>query len=116
MPQNYTILGQIFPTANTLTNVYVTPAATSAIINSIYIGNQDTANANVDIILRPINETLSNKHYILQNQKIEQADTLILNLNVTMNASVILAANVTVRGGETKACNVAVNAFGVEIT
>lgn len=116
MPNSYEIIGQIFPSANTLTNVFVTPASSSAIVNSIYICNQDSANANVDIILRPVNEALANKHYILQNQRIEQADTLILNLNLTMNSSVILAANVSVRAGETKACNVSVNAFGVEIT
>lgn len=116
MPIAYKILGQIYPTANTLTNVYVTPAATSGIVNSIYISNQDIANANVDLIVRPINETLSNKHYILQDQRIEQADTIILNLNITMNASAILAANIKVRAGETKAANVSVNAFGLEIS
>lgn len=116
MAQSYKILGQIAPAANTETNVYVTPAATSAIVNTIYITNQDSANANVTLILRPINESLANKHYILQDQLVEQADTLILNLNVTMNAEAILACNNTVRADETKSCNISVNAFGVELT
>ena len=116
MAISYKILGQIYPTANTLTNVYVTPAATSAIVNTLYISNQDSANANVDIVIRPINETLGNKHYILQNQRIDQADTIILNLNLTMNASVILAVNNTIRASETKSANISVNAFGVELT
>ena len=93
MAQSYKILGQIAPAANTETNVYVTPAATSAIVNTIYITNQDSANANVDIVIRPINETLSDKHYLLRNQKIDAADSIILNINVTMNADVILAAS-----------------------
>ena len=116
MPISYKILGQIYPTANTLTNVYVTPAVTSAIVNSIYIANQDSANANVDLILRPINETLGNKHYILQNQRLDQADTLIINLNITMNSAIILAVNNTVRAGETQSANISVNAFGLEVT
>ena len=116
MPNSYKILGQIYPSTNTVTNVYVTPAATSAIVSTIYITNQDSANANVDIIVRPVNEALANKHYVLRSQRIEQADTLILNLNVTMNSSVILAGNVSIRAGETKAANVSFNAFGVEIT
>ena len=116
MPQSYKVLGQIFPTANALTNVYVSPASTSAIVNTIYITNQDTANANVDIVIRPINETLSDKHYLLRNQKIDAADSIILNINVTMNADVILTANNAYRDGESKSANVSINAFGVEIT
>lgn len=114
MAFTYKILGQILPTANALTNVYVTPAATSAIINTIYITNQSSANANVDVILRPTNDTLANKHYILQDQLVEAADTIILNLNITMNADVILAANNKVRAGETAGADVSFNAFGLE--
>ena len=88
----YKILGQIFPAVNTATNVYST-GVNSAIINTIYICNQDSANANVDIIVRPTGVALANQHYILKNQLVGQADTLILNLNITMNSSVVLVAN-----------------------
>lgn len=116
MPQNYKILGQIKPTENTLTNVFVTTSSNSAIVSTIYITNQEDANANVDIIVRPVNETLANKHYILKNQLVERADTLVLNLNITMNSSSILAANNSRRAGINKSCNVSFNAFGVEIS
>jgi len=120
MAQSYKILGQIAPTQNTLTNVYVTGATANGIISTIYLCNQSTANANVDVIVRPVNEALANKHYILQNQKVDAADTLILNLNITMNSSVILAANASGRAGESNAAlsgaNVSVSAFGVEIS
>ena len=120
MANSYKILGQIAPTQNTLSNVYVTGASVSSVVNTIYICNQTTSNANVDIVVRPINETLANKHYILQNQKIDAADTLILNLNITMNSSVILAANSSGRAGEANAAitgaNVSISAFGVEIS
>jgi hypothetical protein len=51
----------------------------------------------------------------LQNQRLDAADTIILNLNITMNSDVILAANISTRAGETNA-NCSVNAFGVEIS
>ena len=70
MPTAYKILGQTLPTANTLSNVYVVPAATSSILNTITICNQSAANANVDIVIRPINEALANKHYILKQVQI----------------------------------------------
>jgi hypothetical protein len=115
MANSYKILGQIAPTANALTNVYVTGASVSSVVNTIYLCNQDSANANVSVIVRPVNEALANKHYVLQNQRLDAADTIILNLNITMNSSVILAANISTRAGETNA-NCSVSAFGVEIS
>jgi hypothetical protein len=41
MANAYKILGQLNPTANTQGNVYVVPAATEAVINSIQIANQN---------------------------------------------------------------------------
>jgi hypothetical protein len=115
MATSYKILGQSLPSANTLSNVYVVPAATSTIVSTITITNQSSANANVDIIVRPVNETLSNKHYLLKSVQIPRADTLILSPGLTLNASVILAVNNAVAAGETFA-NVSFNAFGVELT
>lgn len=115
MANSYKILGQIAPTSNTLTNVYVTGASVSSVVNTIYLCNQDSANANVSVIVRPVNEALANKHYILQDQRLDAADTIILNLNITMNSDVILAANIATRTGEATA-NCSVSAFGVEIS
>ena len=67
MANSYKILGQIAPTANTLTNAYST-SSVSAVLNTIYICNQDTANANVDLIVRPTGVALANQHYILKQQ------------------------------------------------
>lgn len=115
MPTAYKILGQTLPTANTLSNVYVVPTSTSAIISTITICNQSSANANVDIMIRPINEALANKHYLIKGVTIPRADTMILSPGVTLNASVIVAVNNAVVSGET-AANVSFNVFGVELT
>ena len=115
MTTTYKILGQTLPTANTLSNVYVVPTSTSAIVSTITICNQDTANANVDIIVRPVNEALAAKHYLLKSVTIPRADTMILSPGLTLNASVILAVNNAVVSGET-AANVSFNVFGVELT
>ena len=115
MPTAYKILGQTLPTANLLSNVYVVPTSTSAIISTITVCNQSSANANVDIMIRPINETLANKHYLIKGVTIPRADTMILSPGVTLNASVIVAVNNAVASGET-AANVSFNVFGVELT
>lgn len=120
MPTTYNILGQTLPTQNTLSNVYVVPTSTSTILNTITICNQSAANANVDIIVRPINEALANKHYILRQVLIPQADTLIMSPGITLNASVIVAVNNASVAGEANAAlagsNVSFNVYGVELT
>ena len=116
MPQTYKILGQAYPSKNTLSNLYVTGASTQAVINSLYICNQDTASANVDIIVRPINEALANKHYMLRNETIAAASTYILNLGITIGANTIIAANTIYALGELKVANTSYSAFGIEIT
>lgn len=115
MATAYKILGQTLPTANTLSNVYVVPTSTSAIVSTITICNQGSANANVDIVVRPVNEALANKHYLLKGVTIPRADTLVISPGLTLNASVILAVNNAVHTGET-AANLSFNAFGVELT
>ncbi len=115
MANSYKILGQIAPTANALTNVYVTGASVSSVVNTIYLCNQDSANANVSVIVRPVNEALANKHYILKGVTIPRADSLIFSPGITLTAAVIIAVNNSVHTGET-AANVAFNVYGVELT
>jgi hypothetical protein len=115
MPQNYKVLGQVLPAANTITNVYVTGASTSAVINSIYICNQSTSNTEYEIIVRPINQALSGRHYYTIDS-LKAADATVLQLGITMGPDTILAANTKYKTGEIASANVSYNAFGLEIT
>ena len=101
-------LGQINPSANTLTNVYVTGASASAIVGTITIRNLDGANASYSLVVRPNNETINAKHYIVRGGIIPGNELISITGAVTMNAGVILAAN-------TNSSSVTFNAYGVEI-
>jgi hypothetical protein len=120
MPQTYKILGQATVSPNTLTNVYVTGASTSAVVNSIYICNQGVNSSNVQIILRPINESLSNRHVLIKDETVGAAATLVLNLGITMGSNMILAANTTFTGQltpvPTGVSTFSYGTFGLEIT
>ncbi len=109
MPQAYEILGQISPTANTLTNVFVTGASSSAIVGTITISNFSDANASYSLVVRPINEALSTKHFIVRGGILPARELITITGAVTLNSSAILAANT---GGS----SVSINAYGVEIT
>jgi hypothetical protein len=109
MPQAYEILGQISPTANTLTNVFVTGTSTSAIVGAITISNFSDANASYSLVVRPINEALSTKHFIVRGGILPARELITITGAVTLNSSAILAANT---GGS----SVSINAYGVEIS
>lgn len=109
MAQSYNILGQLSPTANTLTNVYVTGASTSSIVGTIVIHNFSDANASYSLVVRPINEALATKHFIVRGGVLPAREQISITGAVTMNSSVILAAN-------TNSGSISFNAYGVEIT
>ena len=100
--------------------MYVTGASTSAVVNSIYVCNQELHSSNVEIILRPINEALANKHTVVRNEVVEGASTYVLNLGITVGPNTIIAANVTYAGSilppAVGLSNTSFSAFGLEIT
>lgn len=111
----YKILGQIVTTANSIANVYVVPAATSASIGTITVCNGTANDVLLDLVMRPSTEALATKHFIFRSITLPAADTLIIDSGVTLNTGAILAANTT--GGNAAACaaGISVHAYGVEI-
>jgi len=124
MPQTYKVLGQSFITPNSVQNVYVTGATSSAIVSAIWVYNQGTisggSNVSIDLILRPINEAIADKHFIVTDTNLEAYDTNVYNYAITMPPNTILAANLKYRTGQTfpPTANdfIGATAFGVEIT
>jgi len=111
----YKILGQIVTTANSIANVYVVPATTSASIGTITVCNGTASDVLLDLVMRPSTEALATKHFIVRGITLPAADTLIIDSGVTLNTGAILAANTT--GGNAAACaaGISVHAYGVEI-
>jgi hypothetical protein len=112
---NFKILGQIATTANTLSNVYVVPSATSATIHSLTICNQNPLSINIDIAVRPSTEVLATKHYILKNLNIPAADTYVLEPGIMLAANTVIAANTIGGNAGSGATGVSVHVYGVEI-
>ena len=114
MANTYKILGQLNPTSNTQGNVYVVPAATEAVINSIQVANQNpTTNASYSILVMPSAEfaapASNGKYYMIRGSTIPAGDAATLTLSLSLPAGAILAAN-------TNSANLSFSAFGVEIT
>ena len=113
MPNTYKILGQVNPSANTQSNVYVVPAATSAVINSVQIANQSATNSSYSLMVFPSAEfstpASNGKYFIIRGSTIPASDAATLTLSLSLPAGSILAAN-------TNSASLSFSAFGVEIT
>ena len=112
MPNIHKILGQINPSANTQTNVYVVPASTAALVNSIHVDNLSTTNASYSIIVVPSSDNSASpspKHFILRGSIVPSGDTVLLDFPITLPAGTVVAAN-------TNNASLAISAFGVEIS
>ena len=111
MPNIHKILGQINPSANTQTNVYVVPASTATLVNAINVDNTGTSNASYSVIVVPSSDNSTSplpKHFILRGSIAPSGDTVILDFPLTLPAGTVLAAN-------TNNGSLAISAFGVEV-
>ena len=113
MPNTYKILGQVNPSANTQSNVYVVPAATEAVVNSLTIANQGISNVSYSVIVMPTAEfatpASNGKYFLIRGSSMPGGDTATLTLSLTLPAGAVLAAN-------TNSADLSFSAFGVEIS
>jgi hypothetical protein len=109
MPSNYKVLGQVNPAANTDVDAYTVPALTQAIISTLTICNQGTAQTTFRVAVRPAGAAIVAKHYVSYDATVEGLDSVFLTLGITLAAGDV----VTVRAGT---ATVSFNVFGSEIT
>lgn len=102
------VLGQVNPTANTLTTVYTVPASNSAVVSTIAVCNTGTANALFSLAVRVANAAIATSQYIAFNTTVPSYDTVVLTLGLSLAATDVLSANVST-------ANIAVSAFGTEV-
>lgn len=111
MANSYKILGQLNPTANTQGNVYVVPAVSAGIIQSITVANQTSTNASYSLIVMPsanYSSPAANTYFVVRGGIAPANDTAIFSINLTLPAGAVLAANAS-------SSSISISAFGVEV-
>ena len=108
MTISYKVLGQINPTANTLTTAYTVPASNSTVISTITVCNQNAAATTFRLAIQPGGAAIAAKHYLNYDTSLPGSDTITLTLGLTMAATDVLSANVA-------SANVSIGVFGSEI-
>lgn len=107
MAITYKVLGQVNPTASTLTTLYTVPAATSTVASTLSACNLGVS-TNIRIAVRPAGASIANQHYVVYDSYINAGDSLFLTLGLTLAATDV----VSVYAGSG---NVAFNLNGSEI-
>jgi hypothetical protein len=109
MATTYKVLGQVNPTAATNTDVYTVPAATSTVISTINICNQNANSSSFNIAVRPAGATLNVKHYIAYNTNVAANDSVALTIGVTLATTDVITVSANTS-------SVSFNVFGSELT
>ena len=108
MTTAYKVLAQSNPAANTLTSVYVVPASNSAVLSTITVCNQSTANATYRLSVQKANATIAANAFLIFDTTVLAKDTAALTLGITLGATDVLSANCSI-------ANVSINVFGSEV-
>jgi len=108
MATTYKVLGQINPTANTLTTVYTVPSATQTVVSTVTVCNMANTAATFSLAVQPANAAIANRHYINFQTTLPANDTVALTLGITLGNTDVIAANCSTG-------TVSINVFGSEI-
>ena len=109
MPTTYKVLGQVAPSATTLTTLYTVPASTQAVVSTISVCNQSASATTFRIAIRVAGATISGEDYIAYDSTVAANDSTFITVGITLNATDVISVYST-------AATVSFNAFGSEIS
>jgi glucose-6-phosphate dehydrogenase assembly protein OpcA len=109
MPTTYKVLGQVAPSATTLTTLDTVPSATSAVVSTIAVCNRAATAATYRIAIRPAGAAIANEHYIAYDSTVAANDTTMLTIGITLAATDVISVYAST-------ANLSFNAFGSEIS
>ena len=109
MPTTYKVLGQVAPSATTLTTLDTVPSATSAVVSTIAVCNRAATSATYRIAIRPAGAAIANEHYIAYDSTVAANDTTMLTIGITLAATDVISVYAS-------SANLSFNAFGSEIS
>jgi hypothetical protein len=102
-------LGQIDPSATTLTTVYTVPASTSTVVSTISVCNRSGTATTFRLAHRPAGAAIANQHYFAYDAPIGGNETVWLTGGIAMATTDVLSGYATL-------ATLSIQAWGVEIT
>lgn len=102
------VLGQLVPSANTLTPLYTVPGGISASVSSVIICNQTSSSILFRISVAVNGEADDPKQYLYFDLPLENNDTFIATVGISLASGDIVRV-------QSDTANVSFNIFGVEV-
>ena len=91
MATSYKTLGQVKPTAGTLTTAYTVPSSTEAVISTIVVTNIGPSATTYRIAIRKNGDSITTAMYIAYDITIPALNALSLTLGITLDAADIVS-------------------------
>lgn len=109
MTVTYKVLGQINPSANSLSTLYTVPANTSTVVSTLCICNQASSSGSFRVAVRPAGATIDPKHYIAYDTPIPSNDTIHLTIGASLGNTDVVSIYAS-------SSTMSFNLFGSEIS
>jgi hypothetical protein len=109
MATTYKVLGQVYPSATTNTDLYTVGSGKSAVVSTINVCNNGTTTDAVRIAVRKAGASIENKQYIVYGDAIAPGSFMAITIGITLEATDVITVYSTT--GTT-----AFNAFGSELS
>jgi len=90
MAQTEKILGQSYPTATVLTDLYTVPGATKAQTSTIVVSNQSASNDTFRISVAEAGAADSTEQYLYYDITIPGNDTFCATIGITLNTTDVI--------------------------
>lgn len=109
MAEQPKVLGQLNPSAASLTDLYTVPAATSVVVSTIVVANRSSTGTSFRISVAPAGAANDDKQYIYYDVAIPGNDTFSATIGITLEVTDVVRVYATL-------ATLSFNLFGVEIT
>ena len=109
MAETFKALGQINPSAATLTTGYTVPGATSAVVSTVVIANRSATATSFRISVAVAGAADNNIQYLFYDTPIKGNDTITATLGISLATTDVVRVYATL-------ATLSFNIFGVEIT
>jgi hypothetical protein len=109
MPNTYKVLGQVAPSATTLTTAYTVATSAQAVVSTVIVANRSASAITYRIAVRPDAETIADKHYIAYDVPLAANDSVALTLGLTLGDTDVVSVYAS-------SANTSFSLYGSEIT
>lgn len=85
------VLGQLAPSATTLTTLYTVPGGKSSVCSTLTVCNRAGNNVNYRVAVRPAGASISNEHYFIYDATIPPWGTDFITIGLTLAATDVVS-------------------------